>query len=255
MIDPLAARALTANVNAWRSVARATGRELIDRDGVLTYFSMAPAPQFNPTVVYQPVSDPEAMLDEREAAYRERGIGFGIEIPVGLGDGTEKAAIDRGMWLHEEQPVMVLSPIPEFSPSQHDIVQVDESTLDEHLVAQTEGFGGSIEVARAFTPPEMLAAARLFTAYAGGKAVATSLVCVCEREAGIFGVATVPEARKRGLGRAVTAAAAAAAAESGAELAFLHASRMGAPVYEAMGFRTVGAARIYAAWEKEPKDV
>ncbi|WP_443081156.1 GNAT family N-acetyltransferase [Terrabacter sp. Soil811] len=54
---------------------------------------------------------------------------------------------------------------------------------------------------------------------------------------GVFGIATPPEHRRRGLGRAVTARILADGVREGASLAFLGASPMGFGIYQRLGFR------------------
>jgi GNAT superfamily N-acetyltransferase len=56
----------------------------------------------------------------------------------------------------------------------------------------------------------------------------------------VTNVGTVPAARGRGVGAAVTAATLAIAREQGDPSAWLAASEMGEPVYRRLGFRTVG---------------
>ena len=62
----------------------------------------------------------------------------------------------------------------------------------------------------------------------------------------IYNVATVPAARRRGAGAAVTAAAMADAQVDGARWAILETSEMGRSVYERLGFRRVAEVAIYA---------
>jgi predicted acetyltransferase len=57
--------------------------------------------------------------------------------------------------------------------------------------------------------------------------------------AGIYWVGSLEQARGKGLGQAVTAAATNAGFELGAEIASLQASPMGKPIYEAMGYETI----------------
>ena len=64
----------------------------------------------------------------------------------------------------------------------------------------------------------------------------------------IAGVGTLPAARRKGLGAAVTAALARDALDRGAEIVFLSAgSEMIARVYEHVGFHRIGTACIASA--------
>jgi len=63
--------------------------------------------------------------------------------------------------------------------------------------------------------------------------------------AGIYNVATVPEARGRGIGRAVTAAAMAEGARRGLRVAALGSSPLGYPVYRRLGFEEYGRLRSF----------
>ena len=64
--------------------------------------------------------------------------------------------------------------------------------------------------------------------------------------AGVYNVATVQEARGRGIGRAVTATVLAEAVARGHRLAVLGSSDLGYPVYHRLGFREVSRLRSYA---------
>ena len=79
-----------------------------------------------------------------------------------------------------------------------------------------------------------------------GAPVAAAGLFVAAGVAGIYNVATVPEARGRGIGRAVTAAALAEAVARGEHTAALGSSEMGFPVYSHLGFREVSRLRSYA---------
>ena len=62
---------------------------------------------------------------------------------------------------------------------------------------------------------------------------------------GVYNVATVEDARRRGYGAAVTRRAIADGVTRGATVAILQSSDMGRPVYAAMGFREVLAFRVF----------
>ena len=78
-----------------------------------------------------------------------------------------------------------------------------------------------------------------------GVPVAAAALFVAAGVAGIYNVATVPEARGRGIGRAVTAAALAEAVARGERTAVLGSSELGYPVYRRLGFRDVSRLRSY----------
>jgi ribosomal protein S18 acetylase RimI-like enzyme len=79
-----------------------------------------------------------------------------------------------------------------------------------------------------------------FVAYMDGVPVASAMTLVSHRVAGVFYVATVEHARRRGLGDALTRMAARAGFELGAQAAWLGASEMGAGLYRRIGFRDLG---------------
>jgi GNAT superfamily N-acetyltransferase len=65
-----------------------------------------------------------------------------------------------------------------------------------------------------------------------------------EGAVGVFGVGVVPRARRRGLGAALTVAA--ARAFPGADLAWLHPSEMARHMYEQVGFVRVSDWEVWS---------
>jgi GNAT superfamily N-acetyltransferase len=86
--------------------------------------------------------------------------------------------------------------------------------------------------------------AAAFLAYLDGVPVSIGMTIVTHGVAGIFWVGSLTEARNKGLGRAITAAATNAGFDLGADVASLQASPMGEPIYLAMGFETVYPYRL-----------
>lgn len=70
-----------------------------------------------------------------------------------------------------------------------------------------------------------------------GIPVATSFGVRVDDLVGVFNVAVPPQHRRRGYGKAATEAVLRDAREQGARAAFLHASPLGFPLYETMGFQ------------------
>ena len=78
-----------------------------------------------------------------------------------------------------------------------------------------------------------------FVARSDGRPVGTSLAIRSAGTAGVYNVGTLPAARRRGVGTALTWAAVAAGRDMGFDCAVLQSSEMAVSMYEAMGFRTV----------------
>ena len=66
--------------------------------------------------------------------------------------------------------------------------------------------------------------------------------------AAVFGVATAPEARGKGIGAAITLIAYQEAKQMGYRHGVLFATDLGAPVYRRIGFRDVGATISRYLW-------
>jgi ribosomal protein S18 acetylase RimI-like enzyme len=78
-----------------------------------------------------------------------------------------------------------------------------------------------------------------------GRPVSAAALFVGGGVAGIYNVVTVPEARGKGFGRAVTAEALEEGRRRGLRTAVLGASEMGHPMYRGLGFRDVSRLRSY----------
>ncbi|MGH2472037.1 MAG: GNAT family N-acetyltransferase [Candidatus Limnocylindria bacterium] len=139
-------------------------------------------------------------------------------------------------------PGMALEPIaePPAPPSGVTIVPVTRETLSEHHTMRV-GNGLSPDLARLLysesfaQDPDV----RLFTVRLDGRPVAGSVAIRTGHVGGVYAVATIDSARRRGVDTAASWAAVAAIRDWGCDTVVLQATEMGYNVYAAMGFRTV----------------
>ena len=117
---------------------------------------------------------------------------------------------------------------------------MSESGLAEYLGVTIEA-GMPDEAARLMFSASFAADAdvKLFIGRLDGRAVGTAVAIRSGDVSGIYAVGTLPAARRRGVGGALTWAAVEAGRAWGCDTIVLQASEMGMPIYEAMGFRTV----------------
>jgi GNAT superfamily N-acetyltransferase len=115
----------------------------------------------------------------------------------------------------------------------------DAAGIDDHRNVVTEGFGSLPDVALGTTcaglleRPECVA----YVGYAGGVPVASALGWRTGRTIGVYAIATIPAARRRGYGAAMTARVVLDGFANGCDVAALQASELGRPIYERLGFR------------------
>jgi GNAT superfamily N-acetyltransferase len=87
---------------------------------------------------------------------------------------------------------------------------------------------------------------RHYIGHLDGRPVATSSVLLSSGVAGLYNVATLPEARGRGIGAYMSSAPLLEALEDSYCISILQASDMGRPVYERLGFQNRGKLISYS---------
>jgi ribosomal protein S18 acetylase RimI-like enzyme len=126
----------------------------------------------------------------------------------------------------------------------------DHATFKTACNVMYQGFGAPPILGEAFQALGALGygdevALRVFLARLDGVPVGTATGVVATDSLAIYNVATLPAARRRGVGRAVTLAAMRDGAALGCRIAVLQSSEMAHAVYEALGFRDFGTYRLF----------
>ena len=215
------------------------GRHAVHDDLILTAEG-GPGPDFNIAFVFGPIP-PERVFTLADTFFA--GTEYAIIVESDTARPIEEAIRAHGWQLDEEEPALVLAPLPTPPPPPADLtirpVTTDGEFADFLAVSQT---------AHRWLPS--LAAAQdpavaLLVGYDGEEPVATARIA-CHGDVGdINGIVTLPHARRRGFGTAMTWGAIAAGARHGCTAVTLTATAMGFPVYVRMGFVPVCTYRTY----------
>jgi GNAT superfamily N-acetyltransferase len=187
--------------------------------------------------------------------FAARGRGFSVWIRGEEPEDRELAVAtsEAGFQLVYEMPEMVLgSPVEESDlPKGAELRQLSEvGQADDYwkvAAASYASIGFPPEVFAGYSDHAGLRAGDVaaLIAYLDGEPVSIAMTIVSHGVAGIYWVGSLEQARGKGLGRAVTAAATNAGFKLGAEVASLQASPMGKAIYEAMGYETVFDYRLF----------
>jgi ribosomal protein S18 acetylase RimI-like enzyme len=239
-------RAMAAALRAKTLAVR--GGVVMQIDGLDVYLSHLPDPGENFAFVATEPKDPDAALAEAEAILRGNGMPFGIGVLAGRHPSVDAAARARGFRVLFTEPVMTIrtADLADVSlPS--DVRLADAGPDDLRALAELDAvaFEGDIDVARGRYSPGLLDVAQVVTASLDGRIVGVATGVPAGGAVGVFGVAVAPEARRRGIGSALTCAAARAGDGSGT--AWLSARGEAARLYERLGFRAVGRNEIWVA--------
>jgi len=128
-------------------------------------------------------------------------------------------------------------------PSDVRLAEAEPGDLAAVAALDALAFDGDIEVSRGMYGRGLLDVAHVITATEGGKIVGVATGVPAGEAVGVFGVAVAPEARKQGIGAALTRAA--ARAREGSVISWLSARGDAAHVYERLGFRAVGRTEVW----------
>ena len=233
----------------WREMVRWSGGRIVEERGILLV--SGPGVYLRVAIRTDPRVDATAFVARAIEYFGVEPTGFIVLVRRPDDDDIERAALAAGFragWT--ERPMATHEPpSPGAVPDDVDVRAVaDASAVADYgrVVALANDDPGERERAPLLFHGETILAPHIaaFVAYLGAEPVACAMTLVSHRIAGVFYVATVEHARRRGLGDALTRLAARTGFEMGAEAAWLGASEMGAGLYRRIGFEDLGTTLV-----------
>jgi GNAT superfamily N-acetyltransferase len=261
--DPSDEAVLTAIDLNWQASSRAFGLApttvVRDDDELFWYITGLPSGAFN-SIMYANLPTPEridAAVEELYALRQRHGVPIGWVIgpssrPIDLGRQLQARGLQHRRDLTPMTRSLDALPAADRVPGLTIERVEDPAAYEAWIVAEQIGFeaaandeAGLADVRRAMGIGHGFPLHH-FLGRLDGAPVATATLLLAGGIGGIYDVSTAPEARRRGIGTAMTLAALQDARRLGYEIAYLQPSAMGRPLYERIGFRQRCIFPIYA---------
>ncbi len=250
-LERAAQRVRDASVSGFRHRGESvTGGEVLEIDGLVLSLTNLPDASLNAVAVGSEPRDPERALADAEAAFRARGMPwFGIELERGVHPAVEQAARDAGLTLLFRRPALAveLEQLRSVSAPEGIAIEAVREEADLHglRAVEVEAFGTRIEVAEGLIGRALIDRpdAAPWIARDDDRAVGEAVGLLLDGTVGVFGVGVLKHARGRGIGAALTVAAARSFPD--ADLAWLEPSELAEPLYRRLGFRAVSDWEIW----------
>jgi GNAT superfamily N-acetyltransferase len=219
---------------------------VIERDGVMAAIvPSCPTRSVVNCVVYSDAAALGDGLDEVAAEYEGAGVhAWTVWVPEHDREAAE--LLERAGHVLDARPAAMVRELGDLElppPLELDLIEPDMGVA-ARLNDAAYGFDSDFERAFHELPPEP---AYLYLVRADGVPACTLLAYEEDGECGIYLVATLPEARGRGLATALMTHALLAARERGCATTSLQATQRGRPVYQRLGYRDLGEIHM---WER-----
>lgn len=258
MTDASLVARMDANLmDYWGAYALAAGGRHETLPGALFMQTAIPHCLFNSVILTEPDL---ATIDRAISLSAELAGSGGVPVLWRVSPSAETAAVrarleKAGLRRGEAHPAMLIELQERPEPPDIEGLRIvvasgpeerrDWGRLTIRSFEMEENLGAAMGDCEATIPAEMFDIQPRYTAYLNGHPVAVSSLVMSDGLAGVYAVATLPDARKRGIGTAMTLHAMAEGWRRGARSAILQATDMGRPVYERIGFRAVFGYQTY----------
>jgi GNAT superfamily N-acetyltransferase len=199
------------------------------------------------SVLYESHDALASALDDLAAAYDEEGIqAWTVWVPEA--DRASARLLEEAGHVLDATPsamVLDLDEMPEPDPG--DLDWDAEATIEQVCAINDRAYGyedGTFARGMGNMPEGVM---RFYRARLGSKLASVVGTLELDGDCGIYWVATLPEARGRGLTSRLMHVALEEGRERGCDISTLQATKLGRPVYEALGYRDVGTLEM---WER-----
>jgi ribosomal protein S18 acetylase RimI-like enzyme len=226
-----------------------SGADVTRAGGVVTILTGLPFDWFNQVLIEREEATVAGVL-AGVAHARERADNFVVRLREGIDDRFIPILTHAGFAPAGEEmttPGMVAYPINDLTSAARAAPELeirrvtDAAGIDAHRQVVTAGFGSDSTVALGTSCLDLLdrPGCVVYVGFVDGRPVVSGLGWRTGRTLGVYSIATIASARRRGYGAAMTAHVVADGMVTGCDVAALQASEMGRPIYERLGFRTV----------------
>jgi ribosomal protein S18 acetylase RimI-like enzyme len=233
----------------WREMVRWSGGRILEEGGVVLV--SGPSAYLRVAMRADPRAAGSVVVGRAIEFFAGEPTGFIVLVRRPDDADIERAALAEGFragWT--EQPMALTAPPAAGSvPADVEVRLVaDERAVVDYgrVVASANEDPGERERAPLLFHDQTIVVPHVaaFVAYMDAEPVSCAMTLLSHRVAGVFYVATVEHARRRGLGDALTRLAARSGSEMGAHAAWLGASAMGARLYRRIGFEPLGSTLV-----------
>ncbi len=263
MLEDISADELLAALNSnlvayWSAYGRATGSTLQATASVVWFYTGIQVPLLNGVLSAQlnPV-EVQTTFAGLQSKIAEQGVPalwwIGPQSkPDNIGSLLEQLGVQRACEVPGMAIDLAVIDDPPETLSNFTIQKVSGAEMQSRwaqLAGVGTGFPDAVSEAMArleatLTDPQYQAQHR-YIGSLNDTPVATSALVLDSGVAGIYAVATIPEVRRKGIGRIMTVVPLLEARRLGYRVGILQASSMGYPIYQKIGFRDVCKYRLF----------
>ena len=223
------------------------GGRAVQLDGVIATVTPAvPERSIPNSVVYETEEALADALDELRELYEEAGV---LAWTVWVPEYHERAAglLERAGHKLDAAPMGMIAELESVEGPRADDAEVDPEPSGADLGRINDLAYGTGDAFQRLMGDEPADPAHTYIARVDGEPAASVVSNNHEGDCSIWWVATVPEARGRGLAPALMRRALADGKARGCEVSTLQATKLGQPVYERLGYRGLGPIQM---WER-----